>query len=285
MQIYSRFVCGEIRYSLRGGDKKRGEKEEEKKESVDLTHVRGITFKYFEDSLSLSFWLRSSRKKKCSSLERGGGDGESMERGEERFLRGALFTIPPWLFLPVNEEDARGMEKIKKRGKRKEEAKEEEEEAKVEEDDDDAGKERGRRGTGYRSYWRLDENAKYNPQRQDAASLRSNVGKKQCSHHGSNPFARYPAILSSPQPTCVSLFSSPCAPPWLDASRILFVLVVVLTHTIPPRPSRYNARGRRREGREEIQPNTMICKELDELRNCSNTGEEEETRRAESLHG
>lgn len=67
-------------------------------------------------------------------------------------------------------------------------------------DDDD--------GTGYRPYWRFDENAKYNPQRQDAASLRSNVGKKQCSHHGSNPFARYPAILSSPTYLCISLFLS-----------------------------------------------------------------------------
>lgn len=206
------------------------------------------------------------------------------ERGEEQFLRGALFTIPPWLFLPVDEEDARGMAKregwkggSERRGGGGRRSKSEEED-----DDEDAGKERGRRGTGYRPYWRLDENAKYNPQRQDAASLRSNVGKKQCSHHGSNPFARYPAILSSPQPTCASLFSSPCAPPWLDASRILFVLVVVLTHTTAVSVQRG---GRGREGREEIQPNTMICKELDELRNCSNTGEEEEARRAESLHG
>ena len=73
------------------------------------------------------------------------------------------------------------------------------EEGDDDDDDDD--------GTGYRPYWRLDENAKYNPQRQqDAASLRSNVGKKQCSHHGSNPFARYPAILSSPTYLCISLF-------------------------------------------------------------------------------
>ena len=60
-------------------------------------------------------------------------------------------------------------------------------------------------------YWRLDENAKYNLQSQDAASLRSNVGKKQCSHHGSNPFARYPAILSSP--TYLYLSFPPLPPP------------------------------------------------------------------------